>query len=80
MKTLTKEIWMDIPQRRAVVSIHNEIERLVKESGVKDGFALVEQPSAGFGNLGRFKQSQHNVILQGLARYACLLRRHSYRY
>ncbi len=41
MKTLTKEIWMDIPQRRAVVSIHNEIERLVKESGVKDGFALV---------------------------------------
>jgi len=41
MKTLTKEIWMDIPQRRAVVSIHNEIERLVKESGVKDGFALI---------------------------------------
>ncbi len=41
MKTLTKEIWMDIPQRRAIISIHNEVERLVDESGVKEGFVLV---------------------------------------
>ncbi len=41
MKTLTKEIWMDVPQRRAVVSIHSEVERLVHESGVKEGLVLV---------------------------------------
>ena len=41
MKTLTKEIWMDVPRRRAIVSIHNEVERLVAESGVQDGFVLV---------------------------------------
>lgn len=41
MKTLTKEIWMDVPQRRAIISIHNEVERLVEESGVKDGLVLV---------------------------------------
>jgi secondary thiamine-phosphate synthase enzyme len=41
MKTLTKEIWMNIPQRRAIISIHNEVERLVKESSVKDGFVLI---------------------------------------
>jgi secondary thiamine-phosphate synthase enzyme len=41
MKTLTKEIWMEIPQRRAIVSIHDEVERLVKESGVKEGIALI---------------------------------------
>ena len=41
MKTLTKEIWMNVPQRRAIVSIHNEVERLVYESGVKDGLVLV---------------------------------------
>lgn len=41
MKTLTKEIWMNIPQRRAIVSIHNEVERLVEESGVKDGLVLI---------------------------------------
>ncbi len=41
MKTLTKEIWMDVPQRRAIVSIHNEVERLVDESGVQDGLVLI---------------------------------------
>ncbi len=41
MKSLTKEIWMDVPQRRAIVSIHNEVERLVEESGVRDGLVLV---------------------------------------
>ncbi len=41
MKTLTKEIWMNVPQRRGIVSIHNEVARLVDESGVKDGFVLV---------------------------------------
>jgi secondary thiamine-phosphate synthase enzyme len=41
MKTLTKEIWMNVPQRRSIVSIHNEVERLVDESGVQDGFVLV---------------------------------------
>ena len=41
MKTLTKEIWVDVPQRRAIVSIHSEVERLVDESGVQDGFVLV---------------------------------------
>jgi secondary thiamine-phosphate synthase enzyme len=41
MKTLTKEIWMNVPARRAIISIHNEVERLVEESGVQDGFVLV---------------------------------------
>ncbi len=41
MKTLTKEIWVDVPQRRAIVSIHNEVERLVEQSGVQEGLVLV---------------------------------------
>ncbi|MFP4104893.1 MAG: secondary thiamine-phosphate synthase enzyme YjbQ [Phycisphaerae bacterium] len=41
MKTLTKEIWMNVPQRRAIVSIHDEVERLVAQSEVKDGIVLV---------------------------------------
>ena len=41
MKTLTKEIWMNIPQRRAIVSIHNEVEHLVDESGVQEGLVLI---------------------------------------
>ncbi|MFW6153644.1 MAG: secondary thiamine-phosphate synthase enzyme YjbQ [Planctomycetota bacterium] len=41
MKVLTKEIWMEVPRRRAIVSIHREVERLVAESGVREGLALV---------------------------------------
>ncbi len=41
MKTLTKEIWMEVPQRMAIVSLHREVERYVRESGVRDGLVLV---------------------------------------
>jgi len=41
MKTLTKEIWMNVPQRRGIISIQNEVEQLVKQSGVKDGLILI---------------------------------------
>ena len=30
-----------MPERRAIVSIHNEVESLVDESGVKDGIVLI---------------------------------------
>ena len=41
MRSLTKELWMNVPTRREIVSIHNEVERLVAESGVQDGLALI---------------------------------------
>ena len=41
MKSLTEELWLEIPQRRAIVSIHHEVERLVAESGINDGLCLV---------------------------------------
>ena len=41
MKTLTKELWMEVPERRAIVSIHDEIVRLVQESRVQDGLVLI---------------------------------------
>ncbi len=41
MKTLTKELWMDIPERRQIVSIHDDVEQLVTESGVQDGLVLI---------------------------------------
>ena len=41
MKTLTKELWMEVPKRRAIVSIHDDVEELVEQSGVRDGIALI---------------------------------------
>jgi secondary thiamine-phosphate synthase enzyme len=41
MKSLTKELWMHVSERRAIVSIHREVEQLVAESGVQEGLVLV---------------------------------------
>jgi thiamine phosphate synthase YjbQ (UPF0047 family) len=41
MKTLTKELWMNVPKRRAIVSIHRDVANAVAESGVQDGLVLV---------------------------------------
>lgn len=41
MKTLTKELWLEVPVRRKIVSIHQEVEKLVKESKIQDGLCLV---------------------------------------
>jgi thiamine phosphate synthase YjbQ (UPF0047 family) len=52
MKSLTKELWMNVPQRRGIVSIHREIERYVEESGIQEGLALINtkqiRPHTGF--------------------------------
>lgn len=41
MKILTRELWMEVPERRGIVSLQAEVERLVSESGVRDGLVLV---------------------------------------
>jgi secondary thiamine-phosphate synthase enzyme len=41
MKSLTHELWLTVPERRAIVSIHREVERLVASSGIQEGLALV---------------------------------------
>mgnify|MGYP002524949307 CR=1 FL=1 len=41
MKTLTRELWLEVPDRRMIVSLHDDVERLLEESGVRDGLVLV---------------------------------------
>jgi secondary thiamine-phosphate synthase enzyme len=41
VKSLTREIWMNVPERRQIVSIHDQVETLVRQSGVKEGLVLV---------------------------------------
>ena len=43
MKALTRELWMNVPQRRQIISIHDEVgnDSLVRESGVQEGLVLV---------------------------------------
>ena len=41
MKHLTRELWMNVPARRKIVSIHQEVEDAVRQSGVQEGLCLV---------------------------------------
>ena len=41
MKSFRKELWFEVPTRRAFINITSEVEEYVKESGVKEGFVLV---------------------------------------
>jgi secondary thiamine-phosphate synthase enzyme len=41
MKSLTQELWFEIPARRGFVNITPTIEGLVQSSGVEDGLCLV---------------------------------------
>ncbi len=41
MKSYRKELWFNVPGRRAFVNITREVERCVSDSGIREGLALV---------------------------------------
>lgn len=41
MKSYRKELWFDIPTRRAFVNITPEVEKCLAESGIQEGLVLV---------------------------------------
>ena len=40
MKSYRKELWFDIPSRRAFINITSEVQTCLRESGVKEGLLL----------------------------------------
>jgi thiamine phosphate synthase YjbQ (UPF0047 family) len=41
MKSLTEHLWFEVPGRRGFVNITDEVEKLVRKSGVAEGLCLV---------------------------------------
>ncbi len=41
MKSYRKELWFNVPRRRQIVRITEEVQRAIDESGVKEGLVLV---------------------------------------
>jgi len=41
MKSFRKELWFEVPTRRAFINITPEVEEYARESGIKEGFVLV---------------------------------------
>jgi len=41
MKSFRKEIWFEVPSRRGFINITQDVERCLRESGVREGIVLV---------------------------------------
>lgn len=41
MKSYRKELWFNTSKRREIINITNEIDKCLKESGIKEGMCLV---------------------------------------
>ena len=41
MKSFRKELWFNVPSRRAFINITSQIEDCLQESGIKEGLVLV---------------------------------------
>ncbi len=41
MKSYRKELWFEVPTRRALINITPKVEACLKESGIKEGLTLV---------------------------------------
>lgn len=41
MKSFRRELWFEVPTRRAFINITGDIERCLRESGISEGLILV---------------------------------------
>lgn len=41
MKSYRKELWFNVPKRRQIVRITEEVQKAIDESGIKEGLVLV---------------------------------------
>lgn len=41
MKSYRKELWFEVPQRRAFINITSQVEDCLRESGIREGLCLV---------------------------------------
>jgi secondary thiamine-phosphate synthase enzyme len=41
MKSYRKELWFETPKRRGFINITSQVQECLKNSGIKEGFALI---------------------------------------
>ena len=42
MKSYRKELWFEVPTRRALINITPQVETCLRESGITEGLVLVK--------------------------------------
>ena len=41
MKSFRRELWFEVPTRRALINITSQVQDCLKESGIREGLVLV---------------------------------------
>ena len=41
MKSYRKELWFNLPKRRQIINITNDVQKAINESGIKEGMVLI---------------------------------------
>jgi secondary thiamine-phosphate synthase enzyme len=71
MKSYRKELWFNVPGRRAFINITTQVEHCLRESGIKEGLALVNAmhitASVFINDDEKGLHHDYEVWLQGLA-------------
>jgi thiamine phosphate synthase YjbQ (UPF0047 family) len=49
MKSYRKELWFEVPTRRAFINITPNVEECLRECGIKEGIVLVKTSSTSSG-------------------------------
>jgi len=44
MRSYRRELWFEVPTRRAFINITSKVEECLRESGIKEGLVLVFVP------------------------------------
>ena len=53
MKSYRKELWFNIPSRRGFVNITPDVETALRESGIREGFVLINPKHITNSRVGR---------------------------
>ena len=73
MKSHRKELWFDIPSRRAFINITPDVEEVLEESGISEGLVLVNAmhitASVFINDDERGLHADYEQWLEGLAPY-----------
>jgi thiamine phosphate synthase YjbQ (UPF0047 family) len=48
MKSYRKELWFEVPARRAFINITPQVEKCLKESGITEGLVLAKKRTIYF--------------------------------
>lgn len=62
MKSYRKELWFEVPTRRAFINITSTVQACIDESGIKEGLGLINAMHITASVLTNADQNSHQIL------------------